>query len=194
MRNPIRLKNLSLRFAPVYLAGILVLAFVEVSWRGFWLGMPPLLAGLVLRGWGAGHLIKNERFAITGPYAYVRHPLYLGTALVAVGFASMLGGWPTIAVLVMMAAWFFLRYFPRKERIESQRLEARYGQVYRDYREQVPALLPKLEPWRLASVGAERVETNTRWSAACYDENNELGTLLAASAGICLFALRASLG
>ena len=48
-------------------------------------GLPISVLGLLLRGWAAGHLAKNERLAMTGPYAYVRNPLYLGTLLVAAG-------------------------------------------------------------------------------------------------------------
>src|SRR5258708_246498 len=43
------------------------------------------LPGLLLRGWAAGHLAKNQRLATSGPYALTRNPLYIGTALAAAG-------------------------------------------------------------------------------------------------------------
>src|ERR1700736_4031230 len=47
--------------------------------------VPISVAGLLLRGWAAGHLAKNQSLAVSGPYAFTRNPLYLGTLLVALG-------------------------------------------------------------------------------------------------------------
>ena len=77
----------------------------------------------------------------------------------------------------MLLPWFFLVYFPRKERIESQRLSALYGDDYDRYRAAVPALWPALR--RYEGSPRERVA----WSLARYDDNNELGTLLACVLG-----------
>ena len=82
MRNPIRLKNLQLRFLPYYVAGVLVLLTLRPTGPLFALGVAFVLAGALLRGWGAGHLVKNDSLAITGPYAHLRHPLYAGSLLV----------------------------------------------------------------------------------------------------------------
>jgi protein-S-isoprenylcysteine O-methyltransferase Ste14 len=49
------------------------------------LGVPVSMVGLAVRAWAAGHLAKNQRLAQSGPYAYVRNPLYAGTLLVAGG-------------------------------------------------------------------------------------------------------------
>ena len=48
-------------------------------------GLSIAVAGLLLRGWAAGHLAKNEQLAISGPYAYMRNPLYAGTLIAALG-------------------------------------------------------------------------------------------------------------
>src|SRR4051812_27613666 len=50
-------------------------------------GVAVSIAGLVLRGWAAGHLAKNQTLATSGPYAHTRNPLYVGTLLVAAGLA-----------------------------------------------------------------------------------------------------------
>ena len=142
MRNPIRLKNLSARYAPFYLVGIVILFLAPSRLSNLVWGTPLIMLGLALRGWAAGHLIKNDLLTVTGPYAHLRHPLYLGTILVATGFAILVGGLPGLALTVLIWPWFGLRYFPRKERVESDRLETRYGEVYRSYREAVPALWP----------------------------------------------------
>jgi protein-S-isoprenylcysteine O-methyltransferase Ste14 len=187
MRNPIRLKNLSRRFAPYYVLGLAALFLSQPSWRAFAVGLVPIVLGVGFRTWGTGHLIKNDRFTVTGPYAHVRHPLYLGTILVAAGFAIMLGGFATLIVLVCVVPWFGLIYFPRKERVESERLVERYGEAFERYREAVPALLPSLRRFALEpATGAPSV----RWSAACYDANNEQGTLLAICAGVACIVVR----
>ena len=192
MRNPIRFKNLSLRFAPFYLLGVALVISSDVSWPALIVGSLPVIAGLGLRSWGAGHLVKNARFTVTGPYAHLRHPLYLGTILVGVGFSLSLGGWVGLAALAIVVPWFFLSYFPRKERVESNRLEELYGDEYTLYRSQVPPLLPRLQAWRPAGVLGAGVDG--RWHAEYWDENNELGTLMAALVGLALVALRAGFG
>ncbi len=190
MRNPIRFKNLNPRLAPFYLLGLALLWLAHPSWASVSGGLAGLLGGLVLRAWGAGHLVKTDRLAVSGPYAYVRHPLYLGTLLIGVGFAGMLRGWVAAGALVALVTWFGLAYFPRKERTESARLLARYGEAYRTYRDQVPALRPRLRAWRPESGLAEELEPGLRWQFSRYDANNELGTLLACTLGVGLVALR----
>ena len=190
MRNPVRFKNLSPRLAPFYLLGFVVLWLAQPSWASVSGGLSGLLAGLVVRAWGAGHLVKTDRLAVSGPYAYVRHPLYLGTLLIGAGFASMLRGWLALGVLAAFLGWFVLFYFPRKERTESARLLARYGEAYGAYKDQVPALLPRLRAWKPESVLAEQLDQGVRWQFSRYDENNELGTLLACTLGVGLVVLR----
>ena len=187
MRNPIRLKNLRVRFLPLYLVGAVLFA-VHVPARASLLGaLPLLLVGLGLRGWGAGHLVKNDALTTTGPYAYLRHPLYLGTMLIGTGFAFGLGGWPAMGVLLVLWPWFALSYYPRKERVEGERLEARYGERFARYRTSVPALWPRRRAWR----DPNEADEGAVWALARYSDNNELGTLLAVVAGWLAFWLRA---
>ncbi|MCG8587710.1 MAG: isoprenylcysteine carboxylmethyltransferase family protein [Proteobacteria bacterium] len=190
MRNPIRLKNFRLRFLPYYAVGLLVVAWTRPTPLGFAIGAGLACAGLALRSWGAGHLVKNDHFTVTGPYAHVRHPLYLGTLLIGTGFGVIAGGWLALPLIAALGAWFFLDYFPRKERIESARLEALYGAEYARYRAEVPALLASLRPW--PGRTPEEPTAAASWQAHRFADNNELGTLLAVVAGLGLFALRAA--
>jgi protein-S-isoprenylcysteine O-methyltransferase Ste14 len=184
MRNPIRLKNLSLRFLPFYLIGLAVLVFHRPSQASVLAALPILALGLALRGWGAGHLVKNDALTLSGPYAHLRHPLYLGTVLVGTGFAVALGGVVGLLVVAFFWPWFVLGYFPRKERSESERLLARYGERFARYRAEVPALRPRLQPWR-ETAG----QSGMRWAFNRYSDNNELGTLLAVCAAwLCFWA------
>jgi protein-S-isoprenylcysteine O-methyltransferase Ste14 len=188
VRNPIRLKNLRPRFLPFYLvAGVLLFA-VRPEPATYLAGLALVAIGALLRGWGAGHLVKSERLTLTGPYAWMRHPLYAGTLLVGVGFALMPGGWPSLAMLTVFLLWYLLGYFPRKERSEAARLEALHGRAFEDYRAQVPALLPRLRAWRPQAAGC--AADRQRWSLDRYSENNELGTLLGLIALSLGFGLR----
>jgi len=187
MRNPIRLKNLSARYLPLYLVGVAVLLLHVPDRRALLAALPLIVAGLVVRGWGAGHLVKNDALTTTGPYAHLRHPLYLGTLLIGTGFAVAVGGLFSVVVLAVLWPWFALRYFPRKERVESGRLEARYGPRFARYRASVPALWPAWRPWRddvAAGGGGD-------WELERYSDNNELGTFLAVVFGWLAFWFRA---
>jgi protein-S-isoprenylcysteine O-methyltransferase Ste14 len=186
MRNPIRRKNLNVRFLPFYVLGIAILIVPPPRAAGFVVALPLIVLGGGLRAWGAGHLVKNDQLTTTGPYAYLRHPLYLGTILIATGFGVWAGGWLSLGVLGLLWPWFAFRYFPRKERSESLRLEAAYGDQFVRYRNEVPALWPRLRPWQ----GEPVIGPQGRWAFARYDDNNELGTLIALLVGVLIFWLR----
>jgi protein-S-isoprenylcysteine O-methyltransferase Ste14 len=97
--------------------------------------------GLALRAWATGHVEKNIRLAESGPYAYVRNPLYLGTLLVAAGFAIASRQWGLGA---LFAAVFILIYLPAIE-LEEQHLRKLFPE-FAEYAERVPALWPTLRP------------------------------------------------
>ena len=82
---------------------------------------------------------------------------------------------------------FFLYYLPYKERVESARLEQRYGSAYAEYRRAVPALLPSLSRFTPAQGSAASQE---RWSARRLRENDETGTMLGIGVALLLLALR----
>lgn len=190
MRNPIRWKNLRPRFLPLYGVGIGLLFFVRPAALDYAVGATAVLSGALLRTWGAGHLEKTTSLTITGPYAYLRHPLYLGTLLVGTGIGLMVGGWVALVVLALFLPWFFLDYFPRKERAESERLEAHYGDAFAAYRAAVPALRPRIQPWTPVPNAPGLEDPSRHWSLDRYSENNELGALLGVLAVLTAFGLR----
>lgn len=101
------------------------------------IGLPIAVLGLLLRGWAAGHLAKNERLATTGPYAYVRNPLYLGTLVVALGIVIACRSLP---LAIIFAAVFLLVYFPVIE-LEEQHLRDIFP-AYAQYARRVRRFLP----------------------------------------------------
>ena len=105
-----------------------------------------------------------------------------------IGAALIVGGWWALVVLGLLLPWFFLDYFPRKERTESARLEEIYGEAFNRFRDAVPALLPRLAAWRPPS---EEDDAASHWSLERYSENNELGTLLGLAGLVALFVVRA---
>ncbi len=196
MRNPIRLKNLRPRYLPYIVVGVAIVALREPPLVGFALGVPPIVVGAALRSWGAGHLIKNDALTTTGPYAHLRHPLYLGTLLVATGFALLLGGLWSLALLAAVWPWFALSYFPRKDRVECARLAALHGEAFERYRAAVPPLWPRYAAWTAtdAPEPAPGEVPRATWQLARYSDNNELGTLIAIVTALLLFGLRALWG
>ena len=102
-------------------------------------GMVIVIPGLLVRGIASGHVQKNEQLATTGPYARTRNPLYLGSLILALGFAlAARSGW-IAAVLVVI---FFAIYLPVIQG-EEVFLRGRFP-GFDDYARQVPRLLPRL--------------------------------------------------
>jgi protein-S-isoprenylcysteine O-methyltransferase Ste14 len=103
-------------------------------------GLPVAIAGLLVRAWAAGHLEKNMRLATTGPYAWVRNPLYLGTLLTAGGFV-IASRRPVLALLFALV--FALVYLPAV-RLEEEYLReifpdfAAYAESVRPFRPRPP--------------------------------------------------------
>jgi protein-S-isoprenylcysteine O-methyltransferase Ste14 len=188
VRHPFRRKNLRPRLLPLYALGALCLWLAEPTGAGLAAGALLAAAGAGVRAWGAGHLVKTERFAVAGPYAHLRHPLYAGTLLVTLGLGAAAGPRALALVAALFVPFFLLYYLPYKDRIEGARLERRYGDAYAAWRHAVPALWPRLAPWRPGSGGAGGPPP--RWSAARFHANHEGGALLAIAAAWALLALR----
>ncbi len=153
---------------------VLVAAFAWFSrpdLRSLAWGLPVSMLGLLLRGWAAGHLEKNTRLAMSGPYAHVRNPLYLGTLLVAAGLVLASRRWP---LALLFALVFGLIYLPAIE-LEEQHLANLFPE-FAAYAERVPALWPA---WRTKSSAAR-----FRWRI--YIHNREYQALLGFLAGAAL--------
>ena len=83
------------------------------------------LLGLLIRAWAAGHIVKNEELAVTGPYAHSRNPLYFGSVLIAGGFA-MIAHW---SLLLLVVALFAAVYMPVIER-ERHNVRRKFPDAY----------------------------------------------------------------
>jgi protein-S-isoprenylcysteine O-methyltransferase Ste14 len=104
-----------------------------------------VLPGLWLRAYASGYVKKNRELTVTGPYAHTRNPLYLGSMLIAAGFAVALMSWPMALVL---ACGFALIYIPVIAS-EEQFLRGTFA-GFDDYCRLVPRLIPRLTAARVA--------------------------------------------
>ena len=111
--------------------------------------------GLLLRAWGSGHLRKNDALATSGPYAYTRNPLYLGSFIMGLGFTIASGRW---WLGVLFVALFLGIYLPVM-RVESATLAQLFGESFQEYAGAVPVFLPRVTPYRTgqARIGSIKV-------------------------------------
>lgn len=165
--------------------GILALAKPEPVLFGIGLGLAA--AGEALRLWGCGHLRKNQDVIMSGPFAYVKNPLYVGTFLIACGFCLMASnpGEPSryilYVVLPLFIVVFFFYYFPYKVQVEGDRLRRRFGEKFDEYDKNVPNFFPRLTPY-----GGSKL----RWDHSLLFENSEHGILFIVLAGSALIATK----
>lgn len=142
-----------------------------------------VLPGLWLRGYAAGYVKKNRELTQTGPYAFTRNPLYLGSILIAMGFAVALLNWVVAAALAFM---FFVIYVPVIAS-EERFLRATFPD-FDSYCRRVPRLLPRLTP-------ASSDSRSGSFSFALYLRHREYNAAIgAALLYLCLFVLRPLLG
>src|SRR3979409_406043 len=120
------------------------------------IGAAIAVPGLALRGWATGHLRKNDALAVTGPYAFTRNPLYLGSFLIGVGFTIASGRF----VLGIVFAALFLGIYVPVMRVESATLAQLFGERYQRYLKAVPLFLPRLSPYRNGTNGIARFDAS----------------------------------
>lgn len=127
-----------------FLCAALTLFFARPSIRSLIAGALVATIGLALRAWAAGHIRKNSEVTVSGPYAYTRNPLYLGSLLLGVGFL-IAAAQPLLVLL--FAVLFFGIYLPVM-RVEAEALQAKFGESFKRYAASVPLILPRLTPYR----------------------------------------------
>lgn len=148
-----------------------------------------VLPGLWLRAYAAGYVKKNRELTTTGPYAYTRNPLYLGSILMAAGFALALLSWP---VALLLAIGFVVIYVPVIAS-EERFLRATFP-GFDEYCRHVPRLIPRLFGHRPhfdnGSAGSSTSAAGA-FSAALYRKHREYNAAIgAALLYLCLLFLR----
>lgn len=134
-----------IRVPLTFVYAVLYLLFSQPTWRSILAGSGLIVAGLALRAVASGHVTKAAELTTSGPYAYTRNPLYLGSMILGAGFAIAARNW---WLALLMAAVLLLVYLPVIRR-EEEYLRARHPE-YEAYAQRVPRLLPRLraaEAW-----------------------------------------------
>ena len=138
------------------------------DWLSLVLGAAVAALGVFLRAMASGHVKKNEELATTGPYAYSRNPLYLGSIIIAIGFAiASRDLWVAAGFIVLFA----LIYVP-VIRSEEAFLRQRFA-TYNDYSQSITRLLPHTLWFRGLMSG---------FSPALYRQHREYNALIGAAA------------
>lgn len=148
-----------------------------------------VVPGLWLRGYAAGTVKKNRELTTTGPYAHTRNPLYLGSMLIAAGFALALLSWLVALVLTMGFLVIYVPVIAAEERF----LRATFPE-YGDYTHGVPRLIPRLIPVRRPAAAVPSVDAGG-FSPALYFKHREYNAVLGcALLYLCLLFLHSALG
>jgi protein-S-isoprenylcysteine O-methyltransferase Ste14 len=86
---------------------------------------------------------REHALATTGPYAYIRHPQYVGFILIMLGFLFQ---WPTLVTLIMFP--ILVTMYVKLARREEREVLAEFGAEYRRYMACTPAFFPRLRATR----------------------------------------------
>jgi protein-S-isoprenylcysteine O-methyltransferase Ste14 len=144
---PMYASFIALSLWPPFKEEHIAFTIVRLSGLGF------ALAGLAMRIWSMGYLLKKEELATAGPYGRTRNPLYVGTWLIGCGLA-LLAAWPYNLILFAVYNAMFFFIYRAQIAIEEEMLTSIYGEPYVEYTRRVPRFFPQLNPWHTGDVSS----------------------------------------
>jgi len=156
-----------------FVVAAVFLVFAKPEWKTLTWGLVLVLPGVWLRGYAAGYVKKNAELTRTGPYAYTRNPLYLGSMGIAFGIAVAAGRWSLGIFLVVM----FLAIYVPTILSEETFLRTAFPE-FEEYAKKVPRLLPRLTAARFDASNAG----GGRFSRERYLHHREYNALMGAAA------------
>ena len=122
-----------------FLFAIVYFYLAHPTWTSIAAGLAIAAPGVFIRALASGHIHKNEQLTTSGPYAYTRNPLYLGSFIIALGFAvASRNPWICGAMVVL-----FLAIYLPVIHSEEDFLRHRFNE-FEDYARNVPRVFPKL--------------------------------------------------
>ena len=127
-----------------FLFAIIFLIFAKPALITLIAGSVISIIGILIRGWASGHIHKNQNLAISGPYAFTRNPLYLGSLLLGVGFTVASGVWWLALIFIVL----FLGIYLPVMRVEAEDLTQIFGADFEEYKKAVPLFFPRLTAWK----------------------------------------------
>jgi len=144
-------------------------------------GVVLVAAGVGWRSWAAGYLRKGCDLTTKGPYSLCRHPLYVGSLLMFVGFAVVLQWWNYLPSVALLLTLVYRATVVREER----RLEQKFGLRWRTYAAETPRFIP----WRFSRYVAGI------WDVRQWIRSREYRAAAVAGSATCAwFAARVTLG
>ena len=100
-----------------------------------------ILLGLATRMYASGFVLKNKELSTTGPYAFMRHPLYTGNIMILIGLCLINGFfWSFVTAFIFL--WF---YYPTAIEYEDRKLKSLFPDTWEEWASITPALMPKMD-------------------------------------------------
>ena len=156
-----------------FVVAAIFLIFARPRWHSLAWSLLLVLPGLWLRAYASGYVKKNAELTCTGPYAYTRNPLYLGSMGIAFGFAVAAG---QVLLGLLLVVMFLAIYVPT---ILSEETFLRITfSGFDEYARRVPRLLPRLTPARFGNANSG----GGRFSTERYGHHREYNALVGAAA------------
>ncbi len=146
-----------------YPLAIVVLVFAHPKPSSIVWGALVGVIGLLIRASAAGHLHKQEKLTVSGPYAYTRNPLYFGSAILTLGAAVAINSW--ISALVLCG--YFALFYSIVMRREEGELRFHHGAAFDDYAKAVPLFFPRTTPAKVSQ------DASVTFSLPQYKKNRE---------------------
>ena len=166
-----------------FLFAVVFLIFARPSVTSITLGSGIAFIGLAIRAWASGHIRKARVLAVTGPYAYTRNPLYLGTFFLGLGFTVASGVW---WLSLFFAALFVGIYLPVM-RVEADDIHRIFGRDFDEYARNVPVFIPRLTSLKKSP----RKKEAEKFDFGLYLQYREYRAALGAIAAIGVLAAKA---
>jgi protein-S-isoprenylcysteine O-methyltransferase Ste14 len=170
------LKRFRVRAGSVVVVAVLLLA--HPTWKSMALGVAVSALGLIIRTWASGHLRKEKKLALSGPYRYSRNPLYLGNFFLGVGIVIGSRSWWVFGLF----AGYFIFFYPLIIRNEREKMKTLFPDQYEEYRRRVPPFFP--------SFLRRHQPSQEKFSWALYRQNREFRALLGTAIFWLILALK----
>lgn len=149
------------------LAAVAVVLLATPNWTSIIIGVSISALGLAVRTWASGHLRKEKKLAVSGPYRYSRNPLYLGNFILGAGIAAGSRSWWILGLFIV----YFAVFYPFIICQEREQMRKLFPEQYKEYKKNVPLFFPLL--WRRNHASREK------FSWALYRQNKEYRALIA---------------
>lgn len=127
-----------------FIFAIIFIIFAKPTLVSLAAGAAVAYVGVLIRAWASGHIRKAKKLAVSGPYAYTRNPLYVGSFIMGVGITIAAGVW----WLAILFAVLFLGIYLPVMRVEIGDMRRIFGAEFDDYEKNVPLFVPRLTKWK----------------------------------------------